>query len=199
MGRRCHCQDYTRTGIYHQAITGNKADFKGKAVMDVGAGSGILSLFAAQVGLGARAGLLRGDGADWCALHGLVMCAGVASACWDGTFRWQRPPVHGRLSFVKSPDLIRERKGACNREIGEGPSTAPSTLLKYTAFYPCHMQAGARKVYAVEASGIVAHAQRLANGNAPLGGKLRIVHAKAEEADIPEKVEAVGYQLYQGE
>jgi histone-arginine methyltransferase CARM1 len=39
----------TRTGTYHAAITENRADFEGKTVMDVGAGSGILSLFAAQV------------------------------------------------------------------------------------------------------------------------------------------------------
>lgn len=44
-------QDMTRTGTYHAAITENKADFEGKVVMDVGAGSGILSLFAAQVRL----------------------------------------------------------------------------------------------------------------------------------------------------
>lgn len=42
-------QDVTRTGTYHAAITENRADFEGKVVMDVGAGSGILSLFAAQV------------------------------------------------------------------------------------------------------------------------------------------------------
>jgi histone-arginine methyltransferase CARM1 len=36
-------------GIYHAAIVQNRADFEGKEVMDVGAGSGILSLFAAQV------------------------------------------------------------------------------------------------------------------------------------------------------
>ena len=46
----CMLQDVTRTGTYHAAITENRADFEGKAVMDVGAGSGILSLFAAQVG-----------------------------------------------------------------------------------------------------------------------------------------------------
>eukprot|EP00198_Chlamydomonas_reinhardtii_P011260 XP_001700597.1 predicted protein [Chlamydomonas reinhardtii] len=42
-------QDYTRTGTYYSAIVGNPADFAGRVVMDVGAGSGILSLFAAQV------------------------------------------------------------------------------------------------------------------------------------------------------
>lgn len=42
-------QDYVRTGTYYAAIVENAADFQGKLVMDVGAGSGILSLFAAQV------------------------------------------------------------------------------------------------------------------------------------------------------
>lgn len=43
-------QDYVRTGTYYAAIVENAADFQGKLVMDVGAGSGILSLFSAQVG-----------------------------------------------------------------------------------------------------------------------------------------------------
>lgn len=43
-------EDYTRTGGYYNAIMKNAADFKGKVVMDVGAGSGILSIFAAQAG-----------------------------------------------------------------------------------------------------------------------------------------------------
>lgn len=42
-------QDQIRTGTYYAAILENPADFQGKVVMDVGAGSGILSLFAAQV------------------------------------------------------------------------------------------------------------------------------------------------------
>ena len=42
-------QDQIRTGAYYAAILENTADFQGKTIMDVGAGSGILSLFAAQV------------------------------------------------------------------------------------------------------------------------------------------------------
>ena len=42
-------QDATRTGTYYWAMVGNCGDFSGKVVVDVGAGSGILSLFAAQV------------------------------------------------------------------------------------------------------------------------------------------------------
>ncbi|KAK2645951.1 hypothetical protein Ddye_021146 [Dipteronia dyeriana] len=43
-------QDYVRTGTYYSAVMENRADFTGRVVVDVGAGSGILSLFAAQAG-----------------------------------------------------------------------------------------------------------------------------------------------------
>jgi len=43
-------QDAVRTGSYQYAIQQNKADFQDKVVMDVGAGSGILSFFALQAG-----------------------------------------------------------------------------------------------------------------------------------------------------
>ncbi|MBW1914820.1 MAG: methyltransferase domain-containing protein [Deltaproteobacteria bacterium] len=43
-------EDTERTGMYHQSITLNMKDFMDKVVMDVGAGSGILSFFAAHAG-----------------------------------------------------------------------------------------------------------------------------------------------------
>ncbi|KAJ1958717.1 hypothetical protein EC988_000122 [Linderina pennispora] len=44
-------QDYVRTSAYHSAITGNGPSlFRDRLVMDVGAGSGILSYFAVQAG-----------------------------------------------------------------------------------------------------------------------------------------------------
>jgi len=39
-----------RTSVYRNAIEQNPADFKDKIVMDVGAGTGILSIFAVQAG-----------------------------------------------------------------------------------------------------------------------------------------------------
>ncbi|CAD6995567.1 unnamed protein product [Ceratitis capitata] len=43
-------QDYVRTSTYQRAILGNSIDFHNKIVLDVGAGSGILSFFAVQAG-----------------------------------------------------------------------------------------------------------------------------------------------------
>lgn len=43
-------QDFIRTSTYQKAIIGNYQDFQDKVVLDVGAGSGILSFFAAQAG-----------------------------------------------------------------------------------------------------------------------------------------------------
>ena len=45
-------QDSVRTSLYQFAILENGADFAGKTVLDVGAGTGILSFFAAQAGAG---------------------------------------------------------------------------------------------------------------------------------------------------
>ena len=43
-------QDTVRTSLYQFAILENKGDFRGKRVLDVGAGTGILSFFAAHAG-----------------------------------------------------------------------------------------------------------------------------------------------------
>lgn len=43
-------QDTIRTGAFKRAVESNKDDFRGKVVMDVGSGSGILAFFALQAG-----------------------------------------------------------------------------------------------------------------------------------------------------
>lgn len=43
-------QDFHRTNTYRRAILNNSNDFRDKVVLDVGAGSGILSFFAIQAG-----------------------------------------------------------------------------------------------------------------------------------------------------
>lgn len=43
-------KDKMRTEAYRKAIENNKADFEGKIVMDIGCGTGVLSIFAARAG-----------------------------------------------------------------------------------------------------------------------------------------------------
>lgn len=43
-------QDYVRTSTYQRAVLANSDDFRDKVVLDVGAGSGILSFFSVQAG-----------------------------------------------------------------------------------------------------------------------------------------------------
>lgn len=47
---KCMLQDLTRNSSYQKAIFDNKDNFNGKIVLDVGAGTGILSVFCAQAG-----------------------------------------------------------------------------------------------------------------------------------------------------
>jgi protein arginine N-methyltransferase 1 len=43
-------KDQVRTTSYQRAIEGNREDFRDKIVLDIGAGTGILSIFAAKSG-----------------------------------------------------------------------------------------------------------------------------------------------------
>ncbi|XP_050421077.1 probable histone-arginine methyltransferase CARMER [Adelges cooleyi] len=62
------------------------------------------------------------------------------------------------------------------------------------------VQAGAKKVYAVEASSMAQHAQSLVNAN-NLSDKIIVIPGKIEEIELPEKVDVIisepmGYMLY---
>jgi hypothetical protein len=51
------------------------------------------------------------------------------------------------------------------------------------------VQAGAARVYAIEASDMVRHAQKLFDANPVLGAKISLLHGKLEAIDVPEKAD----------
>lgn len=51
------------------------------------------------------------------------------------------------------------------------------------------MQAGAARVYAIEASGMVKYAQKLLDTNPALGARIVILHGKLEALTLPEKAD----------
>ena len=62
------------------------------------------------------------------------------------------------------------------------------------------MQAGAKKVYAVEASSMALHTEKLV-ACSPYAGRIKVIPSKIEEVKLPEKVdmiisEPMGYMLY---
>ena len=113
-------QDYVRTGTYWAAIQENAADFAGATVVDVGAGSGILSLFAAQAGAArvyaVEASAMADHAAALCAanpgagsrvtvVRARVESAGLPRACADAN-RPAPPPAPGPYPPSSTPSRI---------------------------------------------------------------------------------------------
>lgn len=72
---------------------------------------------------------------------------------------------------------------------------AGSGILSFFA-----VQAGAKRVYAIEASNMAYHAQQLVSAN-NVGEKIKVIPGKIEEIDLPDMVdiiisEPMGYMLY---
>jgi len=76
-------QDYIRTATYQEAILANTKDFQDKVILDVGAGSGILSFFAIQAG----AKKVYAVEASSMAIHAEVIGNGVKS---NSLFNWKK-------------------------------------------------------------------------------------------------------------
>jgi hypothetical protein len=164
-------QDYHRTGTYYAAILENRADFEGKAVMDVGAGSGILSLFSAQVRwlplLAAALQLLlspRGNEGE--PVHIVHECNGGVHEGGCGVCRLRIMHcalLHCALCIVR-----------CAAS-GQPGVAAGGARLKVCGVV---VQAGARKVYAVEASNMAHFAKKLAESNSSYGHVLEVLQVR---------------------
>jgi len=88
-------QDFVRTSTYQKAILDNPSDFAGKVVMDVGAGSGILSFFAQQAG----AKRVYAVEASSIAVHAKAL---VAANKVDDVIK----VVSGKIEEISVPELV---------------------------------------------------------------------------------------------
>lgn len=64
-------------------------------------------------------------------------------------------------------------------------------IVHRTAAHQSCVQAGASKVYAVEASGMVRHAQKLLDANPALGARIEVRHSKVETLVLPERADVL--------
>jgi type I protein arginine methyltransferase len=88
-------EDVHRTSKYHSGVLENASDFAGKVVLDVGAGTGILSLFAAQAGAKKIYAVEATSAADYACK--LIEHAGLAERI---------EVLRGRLDEIEIPDKV---------------------------------------------------------------------------------------------
>ena len=127
-----------RTGTYYAAILENRVDFEGKVVGDIGAGSGILSLFAAQV----RPAACRRDHAE--------------------------APAHAQPGPMNESAVTSAAAPCVCPCISHHRCLANIIGVAHT-LWAGHEQAGARKVYAVEASAMAEYCGMLKDANPGAG------------------------------
>uniref|UniRef100_A0A0A9XU93 type I protein arginine methyltransferase n=1 Tax=Lygus hesperus TaxID=30085 RepID=A0A0A9XU93_LYGHE len=88
-------QDYVRTSTYQRAVLSNSEDFRDKVVLDVGAGSGILSFFAVQAG----ARKVYAVEASSMAQHAEVLVAA-------NNFQDRIKVIAGKIEEIELPELV---------------------------------------------------------------------------------------------
>mmetsp|Transcript_12649 Transcript_12649/g.23710 ORF Transcript_12649/g.23710 Transcript_12649/m.23710 type:complete len:547 (+) Transcript_12649:135-1775(+) len=112
-------QDTVRTEAYQNAILGNPQLFKGKVVMDIGCGTGILSLFAAKAG---AKKVIAIDASD--------MCKEAAKIVALNGYEDIITVVHGKVE-----DLIEKKRDMLPLEDGELVDIVISEWMGYALFF----------------------------------------------------------------
>ena len=169
-------KDTVRTRSYQQAIMRNAFLFKDKIVLDVGCGTGILSLFAAKArGVLSSVHLLVAWW-HWCIWacpaviqpHSPSLCAGVV-------FGMQQPQI-----CTGFPAKAAYGQGA---SCGSHSDARTCVCLSETSLHVSN-KAGAAHVYAVEMSGIAEQARQIVADNG-YSEQITLLQAKVEDITLP--------------
>lgn len=112
-------QDTVRTEAYQNAILGNPQLFEGKVVMDIGCGTGILSLFAAKAG---AKKVIAIDASD--------MCKEAAKIVALNGYEDIITVVHGKVE-----DLIEKKRDMLPLKDGELVDIVISEWMGYALFF----------------------------------------------------------------
>ena len=140
-------KDAVRTDAYRDAIEGNAAFFKGKSVLDVGCGTGILSMFAA------RAGAKRVVGVDMSQMAFKAMDNVKENGLEDVV-----TIIHGKIEDLSEKWLSRaednaertgsrEAKSGASSRLGAGEALQPGSFdiiisewMGYALVFECMME-----------------------------------------------------------
>ncbi len=148
-------KDSVRTRAYMNAITGNAHLFRGKTVLDIGCGTGILSLFAAKA---RRRAALQSDSQG--GRGGQIAQHMRLAVAVD-------PMSQQLVCVTSSPVMLRW----------------PAELILLLILLPL-LQAGAAHVYGIECSGIAEQAKTIVTDNG-YDGCVTIIQGKVEEVELP--------------
>ncbi|KAH9752321.1 putative protein arginine N-methyltransferase 3 [Citrus sinensis] len=106
--------DKVRTDSYRQAILENPSLMKGAVVMDIGCGTGILSLFAAQAGASRVIAVEASE----------KMAAVATHIAKDNDFWWDRPQSEGNINNAGKMEVVQ----GMVEELGESMQIQPHSV-----------------------------------------------------------------------
>ncbi len=178
-----------RTEAYRRALEGNPELLRGAVVLDVGCGTGILSMFAARAGAKRVIGAAPGPPSlgRWgaaAAPHALRLGASAALVSFGHVPLWRQGAVACRWPLRGRVISVGRCSAAFDRDVG---ALQANLLLQVRrGRTPLKARAGAAAVEGSERMAATARSIIKTNGlDAASGGPVEVVAGRLEDLDLP--------------